>query len=107
MHSRVALIKFPRVECGVRLEKGKTLESSKPVGYIDLLRRNRNFRQLWLGQVVSQMGDWFDTIALYDHFESDWLRTRRWPDACRALHTEFSFGPLSGVVQIVLAAAQS
>ena len=37
----------------------------KPIGYIDLLRRNRNFRQLWLGQVVSQMGDWFDTIALY------------------------------------------
>ena len=35
------------------------------VGYIALLRRNRNFRQLWLGQVVSQMGDWFDTIALY------------------------------------------
>ena len=38
---------------------------SNPVGYIDLLRRNRSFRQLWLGQVVSQMGDWFDTIALY------------------------------------------
>jgi MFS family permease len=34
-------------------------------GYLELLRRNRNFRQLWLGQVVSQMGDWFDTIALY------------------------------------------
>jgi MFS family permease len=37
----------------------------KPVGYIDLLRRNKNFRLLWLGQVVSQLGDWFDTIALY------------------------------------------
>ena len=36
-----------------------------PVGYLELLRTNRNFRQLWLGQVVSQMGDWFDTIALY------------------------------------------
>ncbi|MBD0370459.1 MAG: MFS transporter [Pyrinomonadaceae bacterium] len=34
-------------------------------GYIDLLRRNRDFRNIWLGQVVSQMGDWFDTIALY------------------------------------------
>src|SRR5918997_1658605 len=31
----------------------------QPVGYIDLLTRNRSFRQLWLGQVVSQMGDWF------------------------------------------------
>jgi Na+/melibiose symporter-like transporter len=35
------------------------------VSYIELLRRNRAFRQLWLGQVVSQMGDWFNTIALY------------------------------------------
>jgi MFS family permease len=30
-----------------------------------LLRGNRGFRFLWLGQVVSQMGDWFDTIAVY------------------------------------------
>src|SRR5512145_1061869 len=37
----------------------------QPVGYIELLRSNRAFRQLWLGQVVSQMGDWFNTIALY------------------------------------------
>lgn len=30
-----------------------------------LLRRNRNFRLLWLGQVVSQLGDWFNTVAVY------------------------------------------
>ena len=35
------------------------------VGYVELLRRNRDFRQLWLGQVVSQLGDWFNTIAVY------------------------------------------
>ncbi|HEY9503868.1 MAG TPA: MFS transporter [Pyrinomonadaceae bacterium] len=35
------------------------------VGYVELLRKNPSFRQLWLGQVVSQMGDWFNTIALY------------------------------------------
>ena len=34
------------------------------VGYLELLRENRGFRQLWLGQVVSQLGDWFDTIAV-------------------------------------------
>ncbi|HKP72130.1 MAG TPA: MFS transporter [Pyrinomonadaceae bacterium] len=34
------------------------------VGYLELLRGNRAFRQLWLGQVVSQLGDWFDTIAV-------------------------------------------
>ena len=31
--------------------------------YIDLLRRNRNYRYLWLGSVVSQLGDWFNLIA--------------------------------------------
>jgi MFS family permease len=41
------------------------LGSHKPVGYIELLRSNRAFRHLWLGQVVSQLGDWFDTIAIY------------------------------------------
>jgi MFS family permease len=34
-------------------------------GYGALLRGNRPFRQLWLGQVVSQLGDWFDTLALF------------------------------------------
>ncbi|NTU79814.1 MAG: MFS transporter [Chloroflexales bacterium] len=35
------------------------------VGYVALLRRNRNFRRLWYGQVVSQLGDWLDSIALF------------------------------------------
>ena len=50
-----------------RLSKSERLSVAVPTsaGYIELLRGNRNFRQLWLGQVVSQMGDWFDTIALY------------------------------------------
>src|SRR5438067_8819345 len=39
--------------------------SNPTVGYAELLRSNRGFRTLWLGQVVSQMGDWFDTIAVY------------------------------------------
>lgn len=40
-------------------------EIQTPAGYLELLRSNRAFRQVWLGQVVSQMGDWFNTIALY------------------------------------------
>ena len=40
-------------------------EIGSTVGYIELLRSNRGFRFLWLGQVVSQMGDWFDTVAVY------------------------------------------
>ncbi len=46
-------------------KSGNPLETTRPAGYIEVLRGNRSFRQVWLGQVVSQMGDWFDTIALY------------------------------------------
>src|SRR5437016_2927578 len=42
-----------------------SVESAPAIGYVELLRGNRGFRLLWLGQVVSQMGDWFDTIAVY------------------------------------------
>ncbi|MCP4428457.1 MAG: MFS transporter [Chloroflexi bacterium] len=31
--------------------------------YIALLRQNRNYRYLWLGNVVSLLGDWFNLIA--------------------------------------------
>lgn len=34
--------------------------------YITLLRRNRNFRNLWLGTVVSLLGDWFNLLASAD-----------------------------------------
>lgn len=39
--------------------------ASQSIGYVSLLRRNTPFRRLWYGQVVSQLGDWFDSIALY------------------------------------------
>lgn len=32
-------------------------------GYLALVRGNRNFRNLWLGQIVSLFGDWFNLIA--------------------------------------------
>lgn len=31
--------------------------------YISLLQRNRNFRNLWLARVVSNLGDWFNLLA--------------------------------------------
>ncbi|HSG43816.1 MAG TPA: MFS transporter [Anaerolineales bacterium] len=31
--------------------------------YLDLLRRNQNFRYLWWGNVVSLLGDWFNLLA--------------------------------------------
>jgi MFS family permease len=31
--------------------------------YMQLLRRNRSFRRLWFGQVISELGNWFNFIA--------------------------------------------
>lgn len=49
------------------MSQGATAKTTRAasVGYLELLRGNRGFRFLWLGQVVSQMGDWFDMIAVY------------------------------------------
>src|SRR2546428_13654163 len=33
--------------------------------YTRLLRQNRNFRLLFIGQTVSQLGDWFNAVAVY------------------------------------------
>src|SRR5687768_6371857 len=79
--------------------KNQSLPTYDSVGYIELLRRNRSFRQLWLGQVVSQMGDWFDTIALYTIILN---LTGSGRDVGLLLVARFVpsflFGPLSGVV---------
>jgi MFS family permease len=33
--------------------------------YVRLLGENRNFRRLWSAQIVSEVGDWFYTLAIY------------------------------------------
>jgi len=33
--------------------------------YLTLLRTNRNFRLLFFGQAISQLGDWFNAVAVY------------------------------------------
>jgi MFS family permease len=35
------------------------------VSYVRLVRGNRNFRRLWLAQIVSEIGDWFYTLSIY------------------------------------------
>ena len=77
----------------------KSLEAHAPVGYIELVRSNRRFRYLWLGQVVSQMGDWFDTIALYTIILNLTGSGRNVGLLMVARFVpSFVFGPLSGVV---------
>ena len=38
-------------------------QSRGPTGYGALIRGNANFRNLWLGQIISLLGDWFNLIA--------------------------------------------
>ena len=41
------------------------LPSISVSSYLRLLRGNRNFRRLWLAQIVSEIGDWFYTLSIY------------------------------------------
>ncbi len=34
-------------------------------GFVQLLRENRNYRYTWIGQVVSEVGDHFNNIAVF------------------------------------------
>jgi hypothetical protein len=35
------------------------------VDFKDLLKNNRNYRNVWLGQVVSEIGDNFNNVAVF------------------------------------------
>lgn len=43
----------------------KTMKTGPPPtsGYVDLIRGNSNYRAVWLGEIVSLFGDWFNLIA--------------------------------------------
>ncbi|MAF93489.1 MFS transporter [Candidatus Woesearchaeota archaeon] len=45
--------------------------------YTQLIRENRDFRRLWIAAVISMLGEWFNTIALFflilEYTESEFL----------------------------------
>ncbi|MDH3327829.1 MAG: MFS transporter [Desulfobulbaceae bacterium] len=41
------------------------MPAGHPRSYMRLLRQNRNYRQFWFSGVVSQLGDWFNYIAIF------------------------------------------
>ena len=44
-------------------ESGRPTET--PIRYLSLLKQNSAFRNLWYGQVISELGNWINSIALY------------------------------------------
>jgi MFS family permease len=34
-------------------------------GFVELIRHNHNYRRVWLGQVVSEVGDYFNNVAVF------------------------------------------
>lgn len=40
-----------------------SVSQAPPVGYLTLIKRNPNYRSLWIGEVISLFGDWFNLIA--------------------------------------------
>lgn len=38
--------------------------TQRQVGYTELLRANHDFARLWVGQLVSNLGDWFNSVAV-------------------------------------------
>jgi len=43
----------------------RSLPTISASSYLQLLRANRNFRRLWMAQIVSEIGDWFYTLSIY------------------------------------------
>lgn len=41
----------------------KATDFQRQAGYYELVKGNRNYRSLWLGEIVSLFGDWFNLIA--------------------------------------------
>jgi MFS family permease len=46
-------------------EPEREVNSISFASYVRLLRENGNFRRLWAAQIVSEIGDWFYTLAIY------------------------------------------
>jgi MFS family permease len=75
-------------------------EPTRPVGYFDLLRTNRDFRLLFLARSVSLLGDWFNTLALFallDEMLGPNARAFGWVLILK-LAPLFIMGPAAGVV---------
>jgi predicted MFS family arabinose efflux permease len=73
--------------------------SRRQIGYIELLRSNGDFRNLFTGQVISQIGDWLNSVALFTLlFDLTGSSQAVAYILILRLLPLFFFGPLAGVV---------
>ena len=67
--------------------------------YLRLVRQNHNFRRLWAAQIVSEIGDWFYSLAIYSLLLQVTGQARSVALALvLQVIPQTLFGPLSGVV---------
>jgi len=67
--------------------------------YARLVRQNRNFRRLWAAQIVSEIGDWFYSLAIYSLLLQFTGQARSVALALvLQVIPQTLFGPLSGIV---------
>lgn len=67
--------------------------------YLRLVRENRNFRRLWIAQIVSEIGDWFYSLAIYSLLLQITGEARSVALALvLQVIPQTLFGPLTGVV---------
>ena len=67
--------------------------------YLRLVRQNRNFRRLWAAQIVSEIGDWFYSLAIYSLLLQLTGQARSVGMALvLQVIPQTLFGPLSGIV---------
>ncbi len=67
--------------------------------YVRLVRSNANFRRLWAAQIVSEIGDWFYSLAIYSLLLEITGQARSVALALvLQVIPQTLFGPLSGIV---------
>ena len=80
-------------------EPEREVSSISLSAYARLVRRNANFRRLWTAQIVSEIGDWFYSLAIYSLLLQ---LTGHASSVALALVLQVIpqtlFGPISGVV---------
>lgn len=80
-------------------EPEREVNSISLTAYLRLVRRNANFRRLWIAQIVSEIGDWFYSLAIYSLLLQ---LTGRASSVALALVLQVIpqtlFGPLSGII---------